>query len=84
MEWFALYVKSRHEFFTYLELRRKGVETFLPTVKTVERQKSSSISPPSFQATFLFTHAGTAILIRESGFLDAVYEVQHKASRLQM
>ncbi|OGW52743.1 MAG: hypothetical protein A2Y81_10305 [Nitrospirae bacterium RBG_13_43_8] len=33
MEWFALYVKSRHEFFTDLELRRKGVETFLPTVK---------------------------------------------------
>ena len=33
MEWFALYVKSRHEFFTDLELRRKGVETFLPTVR---------------------------------------------------
>src|SRR4030042_5124816 len=33
MEWFALYVKSRHEFFTDLELRRKGGETFLPTVK---------------------------------------------------
>ncbi len=33
MEWFALYVKARHEFFTGHELQRKGVETFLPTVK---------------------------------------------------
>jgi transcriptional antiterminator NusG len=39
MEWFALYVKARHEFFTGHELQRKGVETFLPTVKKLRQWK---------------------------------------------
>lgn len=30
--WYALYVKSRHEFVVSSELRRKGIETFLPSV----------------------------------------------------
>jgi transcriptional antiterminator NusG len=30
--WYALYVKSRHEFVVSGELRRKGIETFLPSV----------------------------------------------------
>lgn len=33
MEWFALYVKSRHEFVTNYELQKKGIETFLPSIK---------------------------------------------------
>jgi transcriptional antiterminator NusG len=33
MDWFALYVRSRHEFVTNDELRKKGIETFLPSVK---------------------------------------------------
>ncbi len=33
MEWFALYVKSRHEFFTHNELQKKSIETFLPAAK---------------------------------------------------
>ncbi len=33
MDWFALYVKSRHEFVTNGELWKKGIETFLPSVK---------------------------------------------------
>ncbi len=33
MEWFALYVKSRHEFVADSELSGKGIETFLPSVK---------------------------------------------------
>jgi transcription antitermination factor NusG len=30
--WYAVYVKSRHEFVVSGELQRKGVETFLPSV----------------------------------------------------
>ncbi|MGB9714873.1 MAG: UpxY family transcription antiterminator [Thermodesulfovibrionales bacterium] len=33
MEWFALYVRSRHEFVTNSELEKKGITTFLPSVK---------------------------------------------------
>jgi transcription termination/antitermination protein NusG len=32
-EWFALYVKSRHEFSVETELFNKGIEVFLPAVK---------------------------------------------------
>ena len=32
-EWYALRVRSRHEFVTYSELRRKGLEAYLPTIK---------------------------------------------------
>jgi len=32
-EWYALRVRSRHEFVTYNELRRKGIDAYLPTVK---------------------------------------------------
>ncbi|MDA8387530.1 MAG: UpxY family transcription antiterminator [Nitrospiraceae bacterium] len=37
MNWFALYVKSRHEFVTREDLRGKGIETFLPQVKRLRR-----------------------------------------------
>jgi len=39
MEWFALYVKSRHEFVTNGELQKKGIETFLPSVKKYRQWK---------------------------------------------
>jgi transcription elongation factor/antiterminator RfaH len=39
MEWFALYVKSRHEFITNKELLKKGFETFLPSVKKLRYWK---------------------------------------------
>jgi transcription antitermination factor NusG len=32
-EWYALRVRSRHEFVTYNELSRKGIEAYLPTIK---------------------------------------------------
>jgi transcription antitermination factor NusG len=32
MNWYAVYVKSRHEFVVAGELRRKGIETFLPAM----------------------------------------------------
>ncbi|MDA8087085.1 MAG: UpxY family transcription antiterminator [Nitrospiraceae bacterium] len=37
MNWFALYVKSRHEFVACEDLGRKGIEAFLPRVKRLRR-----------------------------------------------
>ena len=39
MNWYALYVKSRHEFVAERELSRKSVETFLPVVNKLRRWK---------------------------------------------
>ena len=38
-DWYALYVKSRHEFVTERELIRKGINTFLPSVKRLRHWK---------------------------------------------
>jgi transcriptional antiterminator NusG len=38
-EWYALYVKSRHEFVTNNELRKKGIESYLPAVTRLRRWK---------------------------------------------
>jgi transcription antitermination factor NusG len=38
-KWFALSVRSRHEFVVHDALRQKGVETFLPFVKRVRQWK---------------------------------------------
>jgi transcription termination/antitermination protein NusG len=37
--WYALYVRSRHEFTAYDDLRRKGIDAFLPSVKTMHQWK---------------------------------------------
>jgi len=37
--WYALYVKSRHEFVTQGELSRKEITSFLPSVKRIRRWK---------------------------------------------
>jgi transcription termination/antitermination protein NusG len=37
--WYALYVKSRHEFVTQSELSRKQITTFLPSVKRIRQWK---------------------------------------------
>ena len=37
--WYALYVKSRHEFVTQGELSRKQITTFLPSVKKTRQWK---------------------------------------------
>jgi transcription antitermination factor NusG len=38
-DWYAVYVKSRHEFVAFNELQRKGVEAFLPLVKRISQWK---------------------------------------------
>ena len=37
--WYALYVKSKHEFITQRELVKKDVETFLPVVRKLRQWK---------------------------------------------
>ena len=37
--WYALYVKSRHEFATQSELQRKGINTYLPSIKRISQWK---------------------------------------------
>jgi transcription antitermination factor NusG len=39
MNWYALYVKSRHEFLTHGDLVRKGIETFLPASRRLRQWK---------------------------------------------
>ncbi|HUI45126.1 MAG TPA: UpxY family transcription antiterminator [Nitrospirota bacterium] len=39
MNWYALYVKSRHEFVVSNELRRKGIDTFLPSIPKLNQWK---------------------------------------------
>jgi transcription antitermination factor NusG len=57
MEWFALYVKSRHEFVTKNELRKKEIDTFLPSVKKWSQWKDRKkfVDFPLFPG-YLFVH----------------------------
>jgi len=58
MEWFALHVKSRHEFVTNGELMKKGIETFLPSIKKWRQWKDRKklIDFPLFPG-YLFVHS---------------------------
>jgi|Deesub1362A_J573_1020465.scaffolds.fasta_scaffold00004_232 transcription antitermination factor NusG len=57
LNWYALYVKSRHEFFTQGELTKKGIETYLPSVKRLRRWKDRKkfVEFPLFPG-YLFVH----------------------------
>ena len=57
MNWFALYVKSRHEFTTCGELEKKGIETFLPKVKKLRRwsDRNQFVDFPLFPG-YVFVH----------------------------
>ncbi len=37
--WYAVYVKSRHEFVVFNELREKGIDAFLPAIKKMSQWK---------------------------------------------
>ena len=39
LQWYALYVKSRHEFATEHELQKQGVVTYLPAIEKVRQWK---------------------------------------------
>lgn len=74
--WYALYVKSRHEFVTQGELIRKGICTFLPTVKKLSQWKDRKklVELPLFPG-YLFVnvhpHAeGFLSVLRTRGAVD--------------
>lgn len=48
--WYALWVKSRHEFIARDDLMSKGVETFLPSVKRLQqwRDRKKNVEFPVF------------------------------------
>ena len=48
--WYALYVKSRHEFVVSDELQRKGIETFLPSVTRLKQwnDRKKQVEMPLF------------------------------------
>ncbi len=55
--WYALFVKSRHEFVTSSELSKKGVETFLPSVKRLRmwKDRRKIVEFPLFPG-YVFVH----------------------------
>lgn len=57
INWYALYVKSRHEFVTRGELAKKGIDTFLPVAKRMSqwRDRKKCIEFPLFPG-YLFVH----------------------------
>ena len=56
-KWYALYVKSRHEYVTQGELVQKGIDAFLPSVKKLRQWKDRNkfVEFPLFPG-YLFVH----------------------------
>ncbi len=56
-KWFAIYVKSRHEFQAFERLNLKGIEAFLPTVERLRKWKDRKkmVTFPLFPG-YLFVH----------------------------
>jgi transcriptional antiterminator NusG len=57
LNWYALYVKSNHEFVARAELQKKRIETFLPTTRKLRQWKDrrKTIDVPIFPG-YLFVH----------------------------
>ncbi|HEC97223.1 MAG TPA: UpxY family transcription antiterminator [Nitrospirae bacterium] len=57
LNWYVLYVKSRHEFVVHNELLKKGVESYLPSVKRLRQWKDrrTFVDFPLFPG-YLFVH----------------------------
>jgi len=57
LNWYAVHVRSRHEFQVHDRLKLKGVETFLPTVDRLRRWKDRKkmVTFPLFPG-YLFVH----------------------------
>lgn len=59
MNWFAAYVKSRHEFHADSELHKKGIDTFLPSIERLSQWKDrkKTIRFPIFPGyLFVYIH----------------------------
>lgn len=59
--WYALYVRPRHEFVVSEELQRKGIDTFLPSVTKLRQWKdrTKQVAFPLFPG-YLFIHVQPA------------------------
>jgi transcription antitermination factor NusG len=68
-EWFALYVRAKHEFMTNGELQKKNIETFLPSVKRLRQwaDRKKLIEFPLFPG-YVFVHIPPS----SGEFLDVV------------
>ncbi len=55
--WYALWVRSRHEFVTADQLKKRGIETFLPSVTKMRRwsDRGKAVTFPLFPG-YLFVH----------------------------
>ncbi|NJD57122.1 MAG: UpxY family transcription antiterminator [Nitrospirae bacterium] len=77
-KWYALYVRSRHEFVTEGELTRKGICCFLPTVKKMSQWKDRKklVEFPLFPG-YIFAYVqpyteGFINVLRTRGAVDLV------------
>ncbi|MBI4686190.1 MAG: UpxY family transcription antiterminator [Nitrospirae bacterium] len=61
-KWFAIYVKSRHEFQALERLNLKGIEAFLPTVERLRKWKDRKkmVTFPLFPG-YLFVHISKSV-----------------------
>jgi len=57
LNWYVLYVKSRHEFVVHNELMKKGIDAYLPSVKKLRQWKDRRkfVDFPLFPG-YLFVH----------------------------
>ncbi len=57
LNWYALFVRSRHEFVTTEQLRKRGIETFLPTITKMRRwsDRNKAVTFPLFPG-YLFVN----------------------------
>jgi len=57
LNWYAIYVRSRHEFASNCELLKKGIKTYLPTIKRLSqwRDRKKLVEFPLFPG-YLFVH----------------------------
>jgi transcriptional antiterminator NusG len=70
--WYALWVKSRHEFVISQELGRKGIECFLPSITRVRQWKDrkKAVAYPLFPG-YVFVH-----IVPEAGAFLSIAKIQ--------
>lgn len=76
LNWYAIYVRSRHEFVADSELRRKGIKTYLPSVKRLSqwRDRKKLIEFPLFPG-YLFVQMGNSdylAVLRAKGVVSLI------------
>jgi transcriptional antiterminator NusG len=98
--WYALFVRSHHEFVTTEQLQKQGIEAFLPSVKRVRRwsDREKTVTYPLFPG-YVFvhispsaemflrvvkTHGTVSFVSQEPGHPTPVDPVEMHALRLMM